>query len=677
MARTRKTLVIVAASVATLLLALLVALMNLHWFRGPIERAITKATGRETHIRGELALKPLFPPTLRVGDVSFADAPWASAEPMFTARHIAVRPAFWRLVRGQPVFKFIEGDGLALRLASDEQGRANWQFGEPEPEDAKDDEPLELEIRRLLLTDSHVDIRQPALQTAVTLDAESAPLPDGTGNRLKVEGKGTYRQAPFTLHAAADVPQTIDADELAVDLSLDAAAGATKLHAQGRIPASITTTGATVAMSLSGDDLGDLYPLVGIAMPETPPYTVSGNLTWNPRELHLRELDGKIGDSSVRGEVDLALLKPRPKLTARLTSPLLDFDDLGALFGIPPTTDEGETASPEQKAEKARLQAKGRVLPDKPLDFSRLRAMDADVTLDAERIEAPKLPVRRMHAKAVVDDGVLRLDPVNFDAAGGKLEWKMTLDARKQPQAYDLLIVMRQLKLPELVPQAASLKDAVGAMSGKLELRGTGQSLAQMFATANGELQMGLGRGEVSNLLLEVAGLDVAEALKFLLGKDRKVAIRCGYADFGVQNGLATARALAIDTEDTALLGKGEINLGNERWDLTLMPKPKDKSPISLRTPLKIGGSFLDPAFGVEGGPLLLRGAAVAALAAIAPPAAILALIERGPGHDLEACGPPDKHPAPNSSAPADDDRAKGAPRMPVGPKPGPVTGRS
>ncbi len=341
----------------------------------------------------------------------------------------------------------------------------------------------------------------------------------------------------------------------------------------------------------------------------------------------------------MQGDAELLLRKPRPKLTAKLRSSLLDFDDLGSLLGIPPATGEGETASPEQQKTKAELASRNRVLPNSEFSFAKLHSMDADVTLDAAHVDAPKLPVDSLSAHVVLDDGLLRVDPLTFQAASGELKTRIVFDSRHDPLGYELSVDIRKLKLSELVPKAESLKDAVGLIDGRLVLKGTGNSVAAMFASANGDVQAIMGGGEVSNLLLELAGLDVAEALKFLLGKDHKVAIRCAYVDFRVVDGVAGADALALDTTDTALLGKGSIDLRDGHFDLTLLPKPKDKSPISLRSPLKIGGTFLDPSFAPEAGPLLLRGAAVAALAAIAPPAALLGLLETGPGHDVQ-CGP-------------------------------------
>jgi uncharacterized protein involved in outer membrane biogenesis len=158
------------------------------------------------------------------------------------------------------------------------------------------------------------------------------------------------------------------------------------------------------------------------------------------------------------------------------------------------------------------------------------------------------------------------------------------------------------------------------------------------MATSNGSMSLIMGQGRVSNLLMEVAGLDIAEALGFLLGKDRQVTLRCAYADFEVNEGVATARSVAFDTTDTALLIRGALSFADESLDLTLLPKPKDFSPLSIRTPIAISGTFADPSIAPKGGPLLLRGAAVAALAAIAPPLALLGLLETGPGDDTR-CG--------------------------------------
>ena len=159
-----------------------------------------------------------------------------------------------------------------------------------------------------------------------------------------------------------------------------------------------------------------------------------------------------------------------------------------------------------------------------------------------------------------------------------------------------------------------------------------------MLATADGEAAIGMGRGEVSNLLLELAGLDVFEALKFLLGKDRKVAIRCAFGDFSVKDGVMTTRALALDTTDTIIVGEGTVDLGEEQLDLVLKPRPKDRSILALRSPLVVDAASVIPAFRPDMARLGLRGAIALTTRSIAPPAALLATLELGPGEDSD-CG--------------------------------------
>src|SRR5690606_40573891 len=116
------------------------------------------------------------------------------------------------------------------------------------------------------------------------------------------------------------------------------------------------------------------------------------------------------------------------------------------------------------------------------------------------------------------------------------------------------------------------------------------------------------------------------------------VPVRCAVADFGVEDGLMSSRALAFNTTVAIIVGEGTINLQDESLDLLLRPRPKDRSSLALRWPLRVGGSFKDPSFRPDMKALGLRGAIALALGSIAPPAALLATFETGPGEDSD-CG--------------------------------------
>jgi uncharacterized protein involved in outer membrane biogenesis len=243
-----------------------------------------------------------------------------------------------------------------------------------------------------------------------------------------------------------------------------------------------------------------------------------------------------------------------------------------------------------------------------------------------------------MDAHLLLEGGLLRLDPLDFGVAGGNVRSTIRLDGRESPIRMQAQAAVRGLDLKRLMPQAELAQGAIGRIGGDIALAGSGNSVAKMLATSNGDVALGMGRGQVSNLLMEYAGLDIAEALKFMITGDREVPVRCAFADFAVKGGVMSARALAFDTTDTIIVGEGNVDLRNETLAMTLRPRPKDRSLFVFRSPLLLRGTFADPSFSPDPARVGLRAAIALALGSIAPPAALLATIELGPGGDAE-CG--------------------------------------
>ena len=626
------------AGVALLLVVLFLAVFDLGWFKGPIERGVSKATDREFRIDGDLKLRWGFPPTITAKDVHLANAAWSGKREMAHVDRVELQVRLLPLFVGHVVLPKLVAEKPFLLLERNDKGLGNWDFASASKKEKKSD-PGALQIDQANITGGRLHFIEPTLQTELALNIDSAK-PSGTEvlAPLLLKGSGKYRGGEFEMSGKVDSPLELRGKPQPYRIDLRARSGATEAHVSGGLREPLQIARFNVSFELQGDDLASLYELIGIPLPSTPPYKLRGELGRRGDSISYHGFKGQVGDSDLAGDADIDLQGKRPRLKATLTSHTLDFDDLAGFVGGTPSSGEGETASTQQVEKGAARKASGRVLPSEPYHLEKLRAMDADVTLTAEHINAPKLPLDAMTAHLKLDNGLLTLQPLDFQAAGGKLKTQVTLNAREDLIRTSLDMDVRGLELPKLMPNVKSLQDSYGSISGIVKVAGAGNSPADMLATSDGNLSLIMGPGRMSNLLLELAGLDVAEALKFLIGKDRTVALRCAYADFSVADGMATINAFAFDTSDTALLGKGGFSFKDESLDITLLPRPKDFSPISLRSPLKVRGHFADPSFAPEAGPLLLRGAVVAALASIAPPAALLGLIETGPGKDTD-CG--------------------------------------
>ncbi len=162
-------------------------------------------------------------------------------------------------------------------------------------------------------------------------------------------------------------------------------------------------TGANVDLTLSGPNLSEIYPLLGIPGPPTPPYTITGKLDREPGIWKFGQSKWRVGESDLTGEVTVDERKKPQFLTAKLVSQKLVFEDLAPLVGATPA--RKTNVSPKQAQTQAQLEATGDLFPNVPLHVEKMRAMNMDVTLDAKRVIAPPwLPVQAL-AFRVADPG--------------------------------------------------------------------------------------------------------------------------------------------------------------------------------------------------------------------------------------------------------------------------------
>lgn len=274
-------------------------------------------------------------------------------------------------------------------------------------------------------------------------------------------------------------------------------------------------------------------------------------------------------------------------------------------------------------------------MPAGTFDGSRLQKIDAEVDLVATKLEVPQaLPLESLKASLRLHDSLLKVDPLDFGFAGGTIASRVALDARQPTLKSDVQVDLQRIRVDKLVPDSPVVAKGAGRVGATLHLAGTGNSIADAAAKANGRISATIVNGKISNLLDAASGLNGGKVITLLAGGDKDIIVRCGGVVFDVKEGRGKSTLFLIDTEQTQVLGSGSFDLENERFDLTVAPKPKEFGLLSLRTPVRLYGTFKQPDFQIVKGPLLARAGAALALAAATPVAALVPLIETGPGED-------------------------------------------
>jgi AsmA family protein len=673
MTRTRKVVAWTLASLSVLLavLVLIIAFFDWNRIKSPLNAKVSEELHRPFAINGNLAVvwqrepeeggwRAWVPwPHVVAEDLSLGNPEWSKQPQMVTLKRVELRISPLPLLAQRVVIPRIDLTEPNAELQRLADGRANWTFKfDPKDPDAEPSSWV-VDIGAIGFDKGHVTLDDQSLKTRldVLIDPLGKPIPfsDIVGDKAAktaqdkgaapqdyafgIKVKGQYHQQKLDGEGKIGGLLALQDANRPFPVQAKVSIADTRVELAGTLTDPLNLGALDLRLKLAGASLGNLYPLTGVTLPDTPPYATDGHLVAKLHEpggavFRYEEFNGKIGQSDIHGSLAYVAGEPRPKLSGALLSNQLLFADLAPLIGADSNAKQkargGESKQPTDK-----------VLPVEEFKTERWRDMDADVEFTGKRIvHSEQLPFNDLYTHLVLTNGVLSLEPLRFGVAGGKLDAQIRLNGRTEPLEGQARLSARGFKLKQLFPTFEPMKTSFGELNGDADITGRGNSIAKLLATSNGNLKMLINDGAISRELMELAGLNVGNYVVGKIFGDKEVKIYCGAADFDIKTGLATTRLFVFDTENAIIYVDGTANMATEQLDLTITPESKGWRLISLRSPLYVRGKFIKPDAGVKAVPLLLRGAGMVALGVIAAPAAGLLALIAPSGGEPNQCAP-------------------------------------
>lgn len=632
---------IVAAIVVVLVvLAAVLALLPDSFWKWLIQHEIHAETGRTATIEGAVHAHVMrWNPQITIEGLSVANAPWARGVPLLSLKRLDLTVHLPSLLHGDLIIPRLIIEEPHIDIERDQGEQVNFDITPPEKRKAEPNKPARFPVvQQLRLTNGVLSISDAVrkLRFDGSLTVEAAADSPGIG-ALSVHGKGTLNDKPFELELKGDPLLEVDHDHpYAFAAMLHAADIKLDTHVVIAHPFDLASMQAR--FDLSGRDLADVYYLTALALPDTPPYQVSGTLQRSGNTIRIEDFRGRLGGSDIAGLIEVDTTHDRPKLTAKLTSKELRLADLGAPLGTQAPMAEQATLKPNSSPRTRKAppptgprEDSGLLLPDADLQVKRVRDMDADVTLDAASVLTAKMPVRKLSFHLVLDDGKLSLNPLAFDLPQGQFGGSVVIDARSDVPATDLDMKLTNVDMANLMPKGSSAPPLKGQLLGRIKLHGVGASVHKAAATANGDLTLVIPHGEVPAAYAELTGIDLRGLGMFLTKKDTTAEIRCGGLNLHADHGDFKADSLLVDTTDVLITGSGHMQMQSEQLDFELRGQPKKIRLVRLRVPITLKGTLLHPKIGIEPGHALAQAGGAAALATLLTPfAAVLAFVDRG-----------------------------------------------
>ena len=571
--------------------------IDFNQYRSLVADQVKQATGRDLKIAGDLKVGISLTPTLAVDDVTFANAAWGSRPAMATVKRFEAEMELLPLISGDIRVKRVVLKGADILLETDAKGQGNWSFGQagaatqpattPATTPATGGNGKLPVVNKISFEDVTVTYKDGVAKKTQTVtlqkfSAESADAASPIALEIVASLNGNPVSATGTVGALSGI---IANQPLPIDLKAEG--GGATIAAKGTIAKPATGKGVAIALTAAGKSLADLTPLAGSPLPPLGPYSFSGNLSDAEGGYKVAGMQLKMGTSDIAGDAALALAGARPKITATLSSSLLDAQD----FGIKP-------APPADAAPAAPAAAKsgdGRVFPDDPLPFDLLKLADAKIAFTGQKVIRGTVTLDGLAVALDLAGGKLTIAKFDAGITGGRLGIAGTVDASAAQPAVALKVTSRGIEAGTLMQtfgQSAVLSG--GKVDMDLDVKGQGKSVRQIMAGLSGNSSLQMGEGRINNRFAKIMLSDLFKLIS-TGGSADSSNLNCVVSKFDIAKGLATSKALVVDTNGATIVGDGKVMLDSEKLDMHLDPKAKQANLVNLAIPVNVGGTLANP----------------------------------------------------------------------------------
>ncbi len=399
--------------------------------------------------------------------------------------------------------------------------------------------------------------------------------------------------------------------------------GGISLTVSGAITQLLAFEGINVKLKASGKELAEIGPLVGAELPDLGPFDMSAKLLGSAKAISLNKFSAIIDKSDFKGLAKVEFLK-RPKITIRLESSVIDFTVLMKSL----EKDEQKTANKDKQ--------KRRLFSDDPLPFDVLKKVDADILLKARNIHAKDARIEFGHLTLKLEDGDFSIDKLEATYKETKISGDLQINAGAPSQVATHFLI-QNFDLGSLLKETGVSDQVRAIIDIAAHGKSRGDSVNSLMANLDGSIGAVMGPGYLTKYL-DMLSMDLSKKVIHFWGSHKKAdQIKCAVVQFDIKKGIADSQAFVFDTRAGILTGEGEINLGTERVDFLLVPKPKDPGLLELSTKLRVSGTIVDAKVSPDKLALLTKGAEALSALMIGPIGLLAPFVHLG-AHKKHPC---------------------------------------
>ena len=524
------------------------------------------------------------PLSVEMGDLKLANASWGSDPEMVRIESLSAEIDLRSLFSGVLRFEKLEIVKPQIILERDAGGIGNWRFNE-----AASASPGYFAVIPKKRTRSPTLIAFQLHDGIVTYRTSSGAVLRNDLHALTIRSAGedqpvslvldgAYNGTPVRLSAETQSFSVLRNGSLPFGVEFSASTPTGKVDFKGTMMEPLDFDGVQGPMQIDARRLGDLLNIFGADVGADFPLLLAGAFTRTGAHWQLSDAKGKLANDAFEGALTLTEAgRGKPDdigIVANFAhldlNPILAGDGKGK-----PGT--GRTASNEDYgALSLRVEAK--------------RGTNFDAQIEAKELVFRAMRFADFGAHGHLASGDVTVSRLTFAFAGGTLD---ASGSAHSAAAGGRVVANAAVSGADASQLAGMLGAEAGQIAGKINGRATlemtGETVKEALKRSSGHAVLAMSQGRIARALLEKISTD----LRSVFRKDVSSAqISCLIGVIDLQDGQGTIAPFRLQTPGTILIGGGQVDLPQERLDMTIKSQAASTGIFALDIPLHVSGAF-------------------------------------------------------------------------------------
>ncbi len=561
--------------VIALAIAALPFILTTDFVAEQLKTAVTKTTGRTLALNGPLKFK--FWPTLMVeaNDVTLSNPPAMYKGQFAAIKTLRIKVAAKPLLSRQ--VEILEMTLLAPRLSLvvDGKGNSNWDFAQTKTQPTNKDQaargdqapegkaqPSIDKISLAPIVIKNGDIRFLDERAGTSFVAKSVNLTikiGGLSGPLDVKGNLIWNKQKVAINSFTKSPQRLTQSGSPIDLAITSSLLTMQFNGRAKISQGVSLAGTINAKTPSIRKLASwtgtpLAPGKGLGA-----FSAKAAVDLNGKTIKLSKANVSLDGMNARGNLTINLKGVRPLILARIGMDQINVNTY---------MEKGKKSAP-QKTVRSQGWSKDKI------DFSGLKAVDADLTIATSRIVYKDVIIGKTNLSVKLKSGKLdaRLNKMAF--YDGNAIGRIILNGASKRPVIQGSLSANGLNAFRLLKDFADFKRLKGTGQMQLSLASSGKSQQEIVSRLAGIAKLKFTNGSIRGI--NIASM-VRKVQKSVLGGwDKESKKDTDFSEFSmsfkIKDGIAQNDDLKLLGPLVRVTGKGEVDMLRQRLDYRVNPK--------------------------------------------------------------------------------------------------------